>query len=54
MIALVAAAQRDPHAFATIYDHHLDPIYRYCLPPLETAKPRRTRRASFLRALLAA
>lgn len=28
--ALVVAAQRDPHAFAPLYDLYLDPVYRYC------------------------
>ncbi|MEA2597226.1 MAG: hypothetical protein QOF01_3695 [Thermomicrobiales bacterium] len=28
--ALVVAAQRDPHAFAPLYDRYLDPVYRYC------------------------
>lgn len=27
---LVALAQRDPHAFALLYDRYLDPVYRYC------------------------
>jgi RNA polymerase sigma-70 factor (ECF subfamily) len=27
---LVAAAKRDPHAFAPLYDRYLDPVYRYC------------------------
>jgi len=28
--ALVAAAQRDPRAFAPLYERYVDPIYRYC------------------------
>ncbi|HKG27219.1 MAG TPA: sigma-70 family RNA polymerase sigma factor [Thermomicrobiales bacterium] len=28
--SLVTAAQRDPRAFAPLYDRYLDPIYRYC------------------------
>lgn len=28
--ALVAAAQRDPRAFAPLYERYLDPVFRYC------------------------
>ena len=29
-VAQVALAQCDPQAFAPLYDHYVDPIYRYC------------------------
>jgi len=34
--ALVAAAQRDPQAFAHLYVRYVDPVYRYCYRCLVT------------------
>jgi RNA polymerase sigma-70 factor (ECF subfamily) len=34
--ALVAAAKRDPHAFAPLYRHYVDRVYGYCLRRLGT------------------
>jgi RNA polymerase sigma-70 factor (ECF subfamily) len=33
---LLAAARRDPHAFAVLYRRHVDPVYRFCYRRLGT------------------
>lgn len=35
-VALVTAAQSDPAAFASLYAHYLQPVYRYCYRRLGT------------------
>jgi RNA polymerase sigma factor (sigma-70 family) len=36
--ALIARAQQDPRAFAPLYDHYVDAVYRYCARRLEDAE----------------